>query len=251
MPSQYYKKDIFKSIEGLLYGLYVYQYLLDTSTFGLLIRAVVQDQFLSPKTKAPTLRIALYTIFATTFLALFRHQRTPDHFAVVIDFIGNVSPPSRSKLLWLDVFITALQISEALIVFNFLKAGGSASRTEPASTEQPVREEGQSNAGRHRAQNYHATSTSTNGAGSTSETDHSSSSGDEADDVEDEDPLGDDYQEIIEQEAFVLQVQFWDFVSYLFSNQEAVSFPRIPDPRTMATTARAGAEAARVQNLPV
>lgn len=43
MTNIYYVKDIHKSIEALLYGLYVYQYLLDTSTFGLIIRSVLQD----------------------------------------------------------------------------------------------------------------------------------------------------------------------------------------------------------------
>lgn len=43
MSNLYFKKDVHKSLEGLLYGLYVYQYLLDTSTFGLLLRCLVQE----------------------------------------------------------------------------------------------------------------------------------------------------------------------------------------------------------------
>jgi hypothetical protein len=43
MPNQFYKKDIHRSMEALLYGLYVYQYLLDTSTLGLLLKVLVQD----------------------------------------------------------------------------------------------------------------------------------------------------------------------------------------------------------------
>jgi len=43
MSNIYYRKDAHKSIEGLLYALFVYAYLLDTSTFGLLLRCLVQD----------------------------------------------------------------------------------------------------------------------------------------------------------------------------------------------------------------
>ncbi|KAG0205506.1 hypothetical protein BGX28_002942 [Mortierella sp. GBA30] len=89
MSNLYYRRDIHKTIEGLLYGLFVYQYLLDTNTFGLLIRCLVQDQLLSLKSKAPTLRIALYTVFAITFLAFLRHLYAPDRYAVIIDFVGN------------------------------------------------------------------------------------------------------------------------------------------------------------------
>src|SRR5690554_997941 len=40
-----------------------------------------------------------------------------------------VSAPGWSKLFWLDVFIVSLQVVEALVVFNFIKADDSTRRT--------------------------------------------------------------------------------------------------------------------------
>jgi hypothetical protein len=56
---------------------------------------------------------------------------------------------------------------------------------------------------------------------------------------DDEDPLGDDYEEVLEQETFVFTLQFQDLVSYILSSQEALA---IPDPRTLtgATVANGG-----------
>ncbi|KAF9108016.1 hypothetical protein BGX27_008507 [Mortierella sp. AM989] len=353
MSNQYYKKDIHKSIEGLLYGFYVYQYLLDTSTFGLILRYIVQDQILSLKTKAPTLRVALYAVIATTFLSFLRHLHSPDRYSIIIDFIGNVSVPSRSKLLWLDVLITLLQVTNALVVFNLRKSGtntrrpvtnvqgtpsgqptdnaspcanthrhgsaasaistlstsnpssqpnthhlgihsdsrisretpsASSSRTaeQSSSSQDPTQESSllfeytpqndisdlSNSRGDPASQYYvdeeetrysldnplhrdaeHRTVGQSRDNGSDSETD-SGSSGDNSDDDDNDngDPLEDGYEEVLEQETFVLQLQFKDMISYLFSNQEAFSISRISiTPRNAA----AEAEAMRVQNLPV
>ncbi|KAF9958603.1 hypothetical protein BGZ65_001314 [Modicella reniformis] len=340
MPNQYYKKDVIKSMETLLYSLYVYQYLLDTSTFGLLVRVLVQDQVVSLKSSAPTLRIALYTIFVTNILAVFRHFHAPGRYAVVIDFIGNVSIPSRSKLLWLDMVIIVLQVAMTLISFNVLKDGdgiprrtglstrrrqsrqspvgnasvaqgshlsstGSVSETHGDSTSGSYTQSSATNNSNSRAHimvpatsSSRVISASTGGemsnsalaessqqAGTTSEyyvddeevryslendrssrtiqdpsgapagshgSDHSGiSEGSEEEDEDEEDPLRDDCEEILQQETFVLQVQFKDLVAYLTSNQEAVSFTRISNLRTTTTTTTADAEAARVRSLPV
>ncbi|KAG0250193.1 hypothetical protein BG011_008578 [Mortierella polycephala] len=357
MSNLYYKKDIHKSIEGLLYSLFVYQYLLDTSTIGLLARCLVQDQLLSLKSKAPTLRIAIYIIIATALLAFLRHLHAPERYAVIIDFIGNVSTPGWSKLFWLDVLIVSLQVVEALIVFNFIKADDSTRRTatldrrssrrsavsghRPAevggatslgndvsgsisqsqasaagssrditavplssstgvSSTQPSsplfeytpqhtngsdqddlaaeyyvdheeirysedndrRPSGSQSQSQSRRARHHSSDTENTSSSRTDErrrrrrsSNSSSSNGssDDSDDDDDEDPLGDDYEEILEQETFVLQVQFKDLVSYLFSGQEAVSFPRIPDPRTAASSSAfsANTHASDVRTLPV
>ncbi|KAG0327381.1 hypothetical protein BGZ99_007711 [Dissophora globulifera] len=278
MANQYYQKDIYKSLEGLLYGLYVYQYLLDTSTLGLLMKTLMQDQFLSPKTKAPTLRMVLYCVFAINLLTMIRHLRRPDPYAVIIDFIGNVSTPSRSKLLFLDVLTMLLQVTEALIVFNFLKVGdGSRSTAATAATstsasatpETPTdaastpQSSDQRRHPRHRPRSQN--NSTANGAatvvdrrsfeGSSPSRSDSDDDSDHVDDDNDEneddgDPLAEDYEAILEQETFVLHLRFRDLVSYLFSNQEAVSFTRVPDPRTLSS-ASANAESTRVQNLPV
>ncbi|KAF9957966.1 hypothetical protein BGZ72_001073 [Mortierella alpina] len=335
MSNLYYRKDIHKSIEGLLYGLFVYQYLLDTSTFGLVIRCLVQDQLLSLKSKAPTLRVALYTVFVIVFLAFLRHLHPPDRYAVIIDFIGNVSTPSRSKLLWLDLLIASLQVTEALIVFRFIKAdnevrtatrpqrvvssgasraaapsigsnsrpsapvtssrshaptasssratvGSSRPRTMPGSHAVAVPSEQSSStlfeytperAGNDRidardertAEYYvdeeeerfsvdsdprsaqHQSSEATRSGAIGSGTDVGSGSESE----ESEDPLGDDYEEILQQETFVFQLSLQDLTSYLFSSQDAVAFPRPPDPRAGLAAAATSTQASRVRNLPV
>ncbi|KAF9434350.1 hypothetical protein BGZ76_008165 [Entomortierella beljakovae] len=341
MVNLYYKKDILKSIEELLYGLYVYQYFLDTSTMGLILRYIIQDQILSLKTKASTLRIALYAIAATSLLALLRHLHKPARYAAIIDFIGNVSTPSRSKLLWVDILITLLQVTSALVLFNIRKSiiGTGSSRTRPSivpsrhgdstpstSTQEPQQPptlagtsslpsatpyplsginsrtspsssstppntaQGSSSQSNDQASSvlfeypmtdetngdgnrdnpppdYYVdeeetrfsvdnprrsrTSRTTNDGEGGSGSDSSSESG--SDDDEDDDPLRDgDYEEILEQETFVLQLRFKDMVSYLMSNQEAFALPRIPDPRSASTrNTAAEAENNRVQNLPV
>ncbi|KAF9914205.1 hypothetical protein BX616_008762 [Lobosporangium transversale] len=330
MANQYYRKDIHKSIDKLLYGLYVYQYLLDTSTLGLLLRCLLQDQILSLKTKTPTLRVALYIVFATAFLAILRHLDPPGRYGVIIDFIGNVSLPSRSKLLWLDSIITMLQIVQALILFEIRKIEGGSRRYGTANRQQARRREQSSNSnsdaqsnrqqhetGIRSSQSSNATqqrssssrtrigitsssrnvsSVQANSVASqsspsllfehtserdandrelnsdyyvddeetrhslehsrestgdilnstTSEADHRSGS-DSNEEEEDEGLLGNDYEEVLEQETFILQLEFHDVISYLFSGQEAISMPRISSARAIAD----GVESTRVQNLPV
>ncbi|CAO3571328.1 unnamed protein product [Mortierella alpina] len=339
MSNLYYRKDIHKSIEGLLYGLFVYQYLLDTSTFGLVIRCLVQDQLLSQKSKAPTLRVALYTIFAIVLLAFLRHLHPPDRYAVIIDFIGNVSTPSRTKLLWLDLLIASLQVTEALIVFRFIKADGgqvrtatrtqrvissrspesvalssgsnsrsnarvtsnrshgptaspsratiesSRQRTTPgshaaaASSEQPSstlfeytpestgngriadqddqtaeyyvdEEEVRFSEDNDRRPPLHRPTEATRSGAFGSGTDGGSGS-DSEESEESEDLLGDDYEEILHQETFVFQLSLEDLTSYLFSSQDAVAFPRPPDPRAGFATTETSTQANRVRDLPV
>jgi hypothetical protein len=68
MPNQYYKKDIHKSMEALLNGLYVYQYLLDTSTFGLILRILVQDVSSVFEISSPGMRLFSVRLWETLFL---------------------------------------------------------------------------------------------------------------------------------------------------------------------------------------
>ncbi|KAI7815945.1 hypothetical protein BC939DRAFT_73679 [Gamsiella multidivaricata] len=88
-------------------------------------------------------------------------------------------------------------------------------------------------------------------SGLASDSDHRSASEVSEDDDEDDDLLGNDYEEILDQETFVLQVRFKDLVSYLMSSQEAISFPRITNPRSTGSASAADLQAARTQNLPV
>ncbi|KAF9955475.1 Platinum sensitivity protein, partial [Mortierella alpina] len=184
MSNLYYRKDIHKSIEGLLYGLFVYQYLLDTSTFGLVIRCLVQDQLLSLKSKAPTLRVALYTIFAIVLLAFLRHLHPPDRYAVIIDFIGNADQDDQTAEYYVD---------EEEVRFS---------------------EDGDRRPPHHRASE--TTRSSAFGSGTDGGTGSDSEESEES-----EDPFGDDYEEILQQETFVFQLSLEDLTSYLFSSQDA------------------------------
>ncbi|KAG0051743.1 hypothetical protein BGZ83_003361 [Gryganskiella cystojenkinii] len=310
MSNLYYKKDAHKSIEGLLYALFVYNYLLDTSTFGLLLRCLVQDD--------TTLRIALYAIVATSFLAFLRHLHAPSKYAVIIDFIGNVSPPSRTKLFFLDLVIMGLQILQALVVSAFLKAGsngarvaasrngqqqaprtitapstpppagsnsGTSAQTQPsASTSVSIaaptsessrtrtgpsgslsREAGSSSTLFEYTPTHHALDPAEDDARArttssehrsrrhrrrrTSDSQRSGSSSSESTGEEDDDVLADDdFEEMRDQETFVFQLQFRDVVSYLLSNEEPLSFPRLD---MSAQRTAPATEADRVQDLPV
>ncbi|KAG0369243.1 hypothetical protein BGX24_002492 [Mortierella sp. AD032] len=361
MSNLYFKKDVHKSIEALLYGLYVYQYLLDTSTFGLLLRCLVQEQVISIKSKAPTLRVALYAVVAAAFLAFLRHLQPPERFGVIIDFIGSVSSPSQAVIYWLDTVILLLQVTEALIVFKVIKAeevprrstappttttapprtgpAGSTSqsvsqggrfdrtRTEPdgvgsgsgSASAMPALVENSSASGPSSSSNpppeytQRRTATTTNisssssrdaedpddmypeyyedeeevrfstdldrqqqaqssqGGPSTSrrsrvsgatssnnrrrrrsDTDDGSGVDDE-NSTDDEDPLGDDYEEVLEQETFVFHLRFQDLLAYVFSSQEALT---MPDARALTGTVvdnggQSSSSASQQRELPV
>lgn len=78
-------------------------------------------------------------------------------------------------------------------------------------------------------------------------------SGDESSEGDDEDPLGDDYEEVLEQETFVFHLRFHDLVAYIFSSQEALT---MPDARTLTGAAAAnggqlGSGSAQQRELPV
>lgn len=94
-------------------------------------------------------------------------------------------------------------------------------------------------------------------SGSSSNNRRRRSDTDESDDgsseEDDEDPLGDDYEEVLEQETFVFTLQFQDLVSYIFSSQEALA---MPDPRTLTrgtvvNRAQSGSASTQQRELPV
>lgn len=59
--------------------------------------------------------------------------------------------------------------------------------------------------------------------------------------------LGDDYEEVLEQETFVFQLKFKDLLAYLLSDQEPLT---LPPPRASLSTPMTSTTD-RVQNLPV
>jgi len=60
--------------------------------------------------------------------------------------------------------------------------------------------------------------------------------------------LGEDYEEILEQETFIFQLTFKDLLAYLLSNQEPIT---LPPPRAASSSTSTPTSSDRVQNLPV
>lgn len=60
--------------------------------------------------------------------------------------------------------------------------------------------------------------------------------------------LGEDYEEILEQETFIFQLTFKDLLAYLLSNQEPIT---LPPPRAASSSTSTPPSSDRVQNLPV
>lgn len=259
-------------------------------------------------------------------------RRSHTSFLWISNRLLVVSTPSRSKLLWLDLLIASLQVTEALIVFRFIKtdsgevrtatrsrraapsgapengapSNGSdsgtnarvasnrshapsrgplepsrqriaaGSRTATASSDQPSstlfeytpenasndrtddqdertaeyyvdEEEVRFSVDNDRRPPQHRSSEAMRSSALGSGTDRGSESESEGS----EDSFGADYEEILQQETFVFQLSLQDLTSYLFSSQDAVAFPRPPDPRTGIATAATSTQTGRVRNLPV
>jgi hypothetical protein len=76
----------------------------DLTLSSMVVPLSIQQQFVSLKSSGPTLRIALYVVFATNVLAVLRHLNTPGRYAVIIDFIGNGKYLQRGRLKRRDSF---------------------------------------------------------------------------------------------------------------------------------------------------
>ncbi|KAF9356372.1 hypothetical protein BGX26_005362 [Mortierella sp. AD094] len=285
MANQYYKKDIHKSIEGLLTGLYVYQYLLDTSTSGLILRYIVQDITNAlvlfdlrksgtnarrsavnaqgtnggqPNGSAGTSPRTLHNRSAAAAATSTPHtsntssQSVPQHPGVNGGLMTpREVPAASSSRAGTQVSNSQVPAQASSLLFEYTPQNNNSdqhnSRDDAAEGYYVDEEET-----RHSLDNppRNQTRHSTVGQGSSSTGGSGTDSGSASDnsDSDEDDPLGGDYEEILEQETFVVQLHFQDMVSYLFSNQEAFSFPRIA---LSAGSAAAEAEAMRVQNLPV
>lgn len=71
--------------------------------------------------------------------------------------------------------------------------------------------------------------------------------GEESDGESSTSSLGEDYEEILEQETFIFQLTFKDLLTYLLSDQEPLT---LPPPRSSSSTSTPSSSD-RVQSLPV
>ncbi|RUS22915.1 hypothetical protein BC937DRAFT_95077 [Endogone sp. FLAS-F59071] len=146
MAAHYGKKDISRSVDLLLYCYFVYTYLLDASASTLAFRVIVQ-LFLSPKAVSRTLRTAVYVVTFGLAFTLLRHTfGVLGNHGVIIDFVGQLHPPTRIHLVFLDFLIWFFQI---ILIFSTYSASPSSPSTllpdDPTSsasssdTERPAR----------------------------------------------------------------------------------------------------------------
>ncbi|KAL1921040.1 uncharacterized protein VTP21DRAFT_11675 [Calcarisporiella thermophila] len=122
--TSYNRKDLVRSFDSLLYIYFVYVYILDSSLMNLIARCFTQI-FISPKTVSRALYAAFFIISLTNLASALRHFGVIDNRGILIDFVSQVHPPSRSYLLLTDAAIFSLQCIFLLIVF--LTAGTNRS----------------------------------------------------------------------------------------------------------------------------
>ncbi|CZT48007.1 uncharacterized protein RSE6_08647 [Rhynchosporium secalis] len=111
-------------LDVLIYVELCILYYMDCSLFRLLLRAINQMMFLSPKQKfvpaAPIHKPYIGAIFAPNFICILLHLFTERssasesmrgylHGGVIIDLIGQKGPTSKCHLVMLDLLILALQ----------------------------------------------------------------------------------------------------------------------------------------------
>ncbi|KAG9071175.1 hypothetical protein KI688_008720 [Linnemannia hyalina] len=293
MSNLYFKKDVHKSIEGLLYGLYVYQYFLDTSTFGLLLRSSAPSQAI-----IYWLDTVILVLQVTEALLVFKvikseeiPRRSTSPPTTTTAAPARTSSPSSSS----NTPVTSSNgepgsgSTSALpaLVDQSTVSGSSSSNNQPSEyiprhvnnnnnsrhsedldeiyteyyeDEEEVRfstdldrqqQLGQPSQGSLSSQRNRSSGAAARGASnSSSSTDESSEGSSEEDD---EDPLGDDYEEVLEQETFVFQLRFQDLVAYIFSSQEALTMPdaRTLTGATVANRVQSGSGSAQQRELPV
>ncbi|KAI8988624.1 hypothetical protein BDF20DRAFT_814754 [Mycotypha africana] len=100
------KREIIRSLDHLLYCQFVYNYFLDSSLL----------QLLSPKALTRSIRTAFFIVTAGWLVVIILHVTSePGQPGIIIDFIGNLKPPTITRLLLLDCVIYLFQIMRVLI----------------------------------------------------------------------------------------------------------------------------------------
>lgn len=122
------RKELIQSLDLLCFVLFVYTWLLDNSTFLLLLKAALQVQFCNPLQMHSTWSLPFFLVFLACWNLvpalshlLFPPSVTNTGNAVFIDFIGQNSLPGRLHILSIDAFTFAIQLVLTVVAFEMGK----------------------------------------------------------------------------------------------------------------------------------
>ncbi|KAJ7096248.1 hypothetical protein C8R44DRAFT_812531 [Mycena epipterygia] len=117
------RKHIIQSFDILLYQLHVLAFFLSPSIWALIGRVLLQSQCSKPREldAAWSLRVFIAFLVSLNGITVWNHATSgpSDGKTVILDFIGmGHPPPSKFRLLSLDLFIVLLQIILATIAYE-------------------------------------------------------------------------------------------------------------------------------------
>ncbi|KAJ7462380.1 hypothetical protein B0H11DRAFT_1816315 [Mycena galericulata] len=132
------RKHIIQSLDILLYQLHVLAFFLSPSIFTLIFRTLSQSQCSKPREldNAWSLRVFFALLVSLNALAVWNHATSgpSDGKAIILDFIGMASAPSKFRLVSLDVFIVFLQMVLVAIAYETTLAKDDPNALSPTLT---------------------------------------------------------------------------------------------------------------------
>ncbi|KAF7361829.1 DUF1746 domain-containing protein [Mycena venus] len=129
------RKHILQSLDILLYQLHVLAFFISPSIWTLIFRLLSQSQCSKSREldTAWSLRAFFALLVSVNIFTIWSHATSgaSDGKAVILDFIGMAYPPSKFRLLSLDLFIVFLQMLLATIAYetSFAKDNDSSTNT--------------------------------------------------------------------------------------------------------------------------
>ncbi|KAJ7346699.1 hypothetical protein DFH08DRAFT_780244 [Mycena albidolilacea] len=144
------RKHVIQSLDVLLYQLHVLAFFISPSIWTLVFRLLSQSQCSKSREldTAWSLRTFFALLVSVNIFTVWSHATSgaSDGKTVILDFIGMAYPPSKFRLLSLDVFIVFLQMLLASIAYetSFSRDDESAASTllpaaNPSSSTVPDR----------------------------------------------------------------------------------------------------------------
>jgi Fungal domain of unknown function (DUF1746) len=117
-------EDLLRSLDSLIYVQLACLYYLDNTIGLLILRSIAQVFFLTARPAGipePPVRSALGAIVGANILCIILHLVNPNpeageatgfylHGSILIDFVGQLGPTSKWRLLGMDLLVLALQI---------------------------------------------------------------------------------------------------------------------------------------------
>jgi hypothetical protein len=149
IPDQKQLEPLLRSLDSIIYVLFATVFLCDNLSLLLLLRVVNQIVHIQSTATTPQLPQTILVNLGCIIAHLIREQPTGTRLygGILIDFVGEVSP-SRSRILFLDFTIFALQL--VMLVARHEKSRTSDDEKTPDVT--PVQDLESEEAGRRRGQ---------------------------------------------------------------------------------------------------